>query len=218
MNESNLVQKFIWFSERAILLTIALATLFASASEIIRIISVKEVNLSDLFLLFIYAEVLGMVASFYANNRIPVTLPLIIAMTALTRMIIQESKDLNAINIIYEAIEHIEKRLSGLLEPDLKEISLGSAEVQKIFKVSKFGKIAGSKVINGEIKSKSKARIIRDGVVVYNGEIQSIFREKNQVKEVGTGLECGISIKDFIDFKEKDVIESYLAEEIQRSI
>tara|TARA_Y100000817_G_scaffold143173_1_gene112206 strand:+ start:497 stop:919 length:423 start_codon:yes stop_codon:yes gene_type:complete len=103
MNESNLVQKFIWFSERAILLTIALATLFASASEIIRIISVREVNLSDLFLLFIYAEVLGMVASFYANNRIPVTLPLIIAMTALTRMIIQESKDLNAINIIYEA-------------------------------------------------------------------------------------------------------------------
>ena len=66
MNESNLVQKFIWLSERAILLTIALATLFASASEIIRIISVKEVNLSDLFLLFIYAEVLGMVASFYA--------------------------------------------------------------------------------------------------------------------------------------------------------
>jgi len=103
MNESNLVQKFIWFSERAILLTIALATLFASASEIIRIISVQEVNLSDLFLLFIYADVLGMVASFYANNRIPVTLPLIIAMTALTRMIIQESKDLNAINIIYEA-------------------------------------------------------------------------------------------------------------------
>ena len=103
MNESNLVQKFIWFSERAILLTIALATLFASASEIIRIISVGEVNLSDLFLLFIYAEVLGMVASFYANNRIPFTLPLIIAMTALTRMIIQESKDLNAINIIYEA-------------------------------------------------------------------------------------------------------------------
>ena len=103
MNESNLVQKFIWFSERAILLTIALATLFASASEIIRIISVQEVNLSDLFLLFIYAEVLGMVASFYANNRIPVTLPLIIAMTALTRMIIQETKDLNAINIIYEA-------------------------------------------------------------------------------------------------------------------
>jgi len=121
-------------------------------------------------------------------------------------------------NIIYEAIDHVEKSLSGLLEPDIKETILGSAEIQKIFKVSNAGKIAGSKVINGEIKSKSKARIIRDGVVVYNGEILTIFREKNQVKEVGTGLECGISIKDFIDFKEKDVIESYLLEEIKRSI
>ena len=121
-------------------------------------------------------------------------------------------------NIIYEAIDHVEKSLSGLLEPDIKETLLGSAEILKIFKVSTAGKIAGSKVISGEIKSKSKARIIRDGVVVYSGEILSLFREKNQVKEVGTGLECGISIKDFIDFKEKDVIESYLAEEVKRSI
>ena len=103
MSEPNIVQKFIWVSERAILLLIAVAALFATASEIIRIIDVQAVNLSDLFLLFIYAEVLGMVASFYANNRIPVTLPLIIAMTALTRMIILQSKDLNAINIIFEA-------------------------------------------------------------------------------------------------------------------
>ena len=121
-------------------------------------------------------------------------------------------------NIIYEAIEHVEKSLSGLLEPDIKERVLGSAEIKKIFKVSNVGKIAGSKVISGEIKSKSKARIIRDGVVVYNGEILTLFREKNQVKEVGTGQECGISIKDYIDFKEKDVIESYLSEKIQRSI
>ncbi len=130
----------------------------------------------------------------------------------------EQKVDIKYFNIIYEALEHVEKSLSGLLEPDIKETVLGSAEIQKIFKVSKAGKIAGSKVLNGEIKSKSKARIIRDGVVVYNGEIQSLFREKNQVKEVGTGLECGISIKDFIDFKEKDVIESYQAEEIQRSI
>ena len=126
--------------------------------------------------------------------------------------------DIKYFNIIYEAIEHVEKSLSGLLEPDLKETILGSAEIQKIFKVSTAGKIAGSKVISGEIKSKSKARIIRDGVIVYSGEISSIFREKNQVKEVGTGLECGISVKNFIDFKEKDVIESFLSEEIQRSI
>ena len=101
--DGNLVQKFIWIAERAILLLIAVATLFATGVEIIRIVEIQTVNLSDLFLLFIYAEVLGMVASFYANNRIPVTLPLIIAMTALTRMIILQSKDLNAINIIYEA-------------------------------------------------------------------------------------------------------------------
>ena len=121
-------------------------------------------------------------------------------------------------NIIYEALDYVENSLSGLLEPDVKETVLGSAEIQKIFKVSNAGKIAGSKVINGEMKSKSKARIIRDGVVVYSGEILTIYREKNQVKEVKAGLECGISIKDFIDFKEKDVIESYLAEEIRRTI
>ncbi len=130
----------------------------------------------------------------------------------------EQKIDIKYFNIIYEALEYVEKSLSGLLEPDIKETVLGSAEIQKVFKVSSAGKIAGSKVMNGEIKSKSKARIIRDGVVVYSGEIQSIFREKNQVKEVTTGLECGISIKDFIDFKEKDIIESYLAEEIQRSI
>ena len=126
--------------------------------------------------------------------------------------------DIKFFNIIYEALDYIEKSLSGLLEPDIKETVLGSAEIQKIFKVSNAGKIAGSKVLSGEIKSKSKARIIRDGTVVFSGEIMSIFREKNQVKEVGAGLECGISIKDFIDFKEKDVIESYQSEEIRRSI
>ena len=130
----------------------------------------------------------------------------------------EQKVDIKFYNIIYEALDYVEKSLSGLLEPDIKETVFGSAEIQKIFKVSSAGKIAGSKVISGEIKSKSKARVIRDGVIVYNGEILSIFREKNQVKEVGTGLECGISIKDFIDFKEKDVIESYLSEKIQRSI
>jgi translation initiation factor IF-2 len=130
----------------------------------------------------------------------------------------EQKIDIKYFNIIYEAIDYVEKALSGLLEPDIKETVLGSAEIQKIFKVSTAGKIAGSKVISGEIKSKSKARIIRDGVVVYSGEILSLYREKNQVKEVGNGLECGISIKDFIDFKEKDVIESYVSEEIQRSL
>ncbi len=130
----------------------------------------------------------------------------------------EQKIEIKYFNIIYEAIDYVEKSLSGLLQPDIKETVIGSAEIKKIFKVSSAGKIAGSKVISGEIKSKSKARIIRDGVVIYSGEIMTIFREKNQVKEVGTGLECGISLKDFMDFKENDVIESYLSEKISRSI
>ena len=102
-NKTNIWQKFIWLSERTILMIIAVATLFATGIEIYRLIDEQTVNLSDLFLLFIYAEVLGMVGAFYVNNRLPVTLPIIIAMTALTRMIILQSKDLDSINIIYEA-------------------------------------------------------------------------------------------------------------------
>jgi protein PsiE len=96
-------QKFIWVSERSILMIIAVATLYATGIEIFRLIQSQVVNLSDLFLLFIYAEVLGMVGSFYASSRLPVTLPIIIAMTALTRMIILQSKEIDAVNIIYEA-------------------------------------------------------------------------------------------------------------------
>ena len=91
----------------------------------------------------------------------------------------EQKIDIKYFNIIYEALDYVEKSLSGLLEPDIKEKILGSAEIQKVFKVSNAGKIAGSKVISGEIKSKSKARIIRDGAVVYSGEISSIFREKS---------------------------------------
>ncbi len=130
----------------------------------------------------------------------------------------EQKVELKYFNIIYEAIEFVEKGLSGLLEPDIKETVSGSAEILKIFKVSSAGRIAGSKVLDGEIKNRSKARLIRDGVVVYDGEISSIFREKNSVKEVKTGLECGISLKDFIDFKERDIIEAYNAERIDRKI
>ena len=101
--KTNPIQSSIWMAEQVILLVIAVATIGATIIELVRIFDVMTVNLSDLFLLFIYAEVLGMVGVFYRDNRIPVTLPIIIAITALTRMIILQSKDLNAINIIYEA-------------------------------------------------------------------------------------------------------------------
>ena len=121
-------------------------------------------------------------------------------------------------NIIYKAIEFVEKSLSGLLEPEKKEKIEGTAEILKIFKLSKSGKVAGSKVTDGEIRNNSKARIIRDGKVIYDGEIASIFREKNATKEVKSGLECGITFKNFLDFKEKDMIESYKVDMIQRQI
>ena len=103
MDEPNVVQKFIWIGERAILLLIAVATLFATASEIVRIIEVETVNLSDLFLLFIYAEVLGMVAAFYKFRKIPITVPIFIAITALCRLIILQGKGINTVDLLYES-------------------------------------------------------------------------------------------------------------------
>ena len=121
-------------------------------------------------------------------------------------------------NIIYEVLDFINNSLSGLLKPDTKEQVVGSAEVQAIFKVSKVGKVAGSKVIDGEIVNNLNARLIRDGNVLYTGSIGSIFREKNAAKQVAAGLECGITLKDFTDFKEKDVIEVYKVIEKERRI
>jgi len=130
----------------------------------------------------------------------------------------QQHVEIKFFNIIYEVLELVEKNLSGLLEPEVKETVIGTAEILKVFKVSDAGKIAGSKVTDGEITNKAKARLVRDGTVVYTGEILTIFREKNQVKEVKNGVECGISLKDFIDFKEKDIIEAFLSEKIDRKI
>ena len=121
-------------------------------------------------------------------------------------------------NIIYEVLDFVNNSLSGLLKPDIKEQVIGSAEVQEIFKVSKIGKVAGSKVIEGEIVNNLNARLIRDGNVLYTGSIGSIFREKNAAKQVTAGLECGITLKDFADFKEKDVIEVYKIIETERRI
>ena len=121
-------------------------------------------------------------------------------------------------NIIYEVLDFINESLSGLLKPDVKEEKVGTAEVKEIFKVSNVGKVAGSKVTDGEITKNFNARLIRDGNVLYTGSIASIFREKNAAKQVSAGLECGITLKDFADFKEKDVIEVYKIIETERRI
>ena len=126
--------------------------------------------------------------------------------------------NLKFFNIIYEVLDFVNEALSGLLKPDIKEETVGSAEVKEVFKVSKIGKVAGSKVLDGEIITNLKARLVRDGNVIYTGSVGSIFREKNAAKQVAAGLECGITLKDFADFKEKDVIEVYKVIETERKI
>ena len=112
----------------------------------------------------------------------------------------------------------LKKKMSGLLTPDIKEEILGSAEVLEIFKVSSVGKVAGLKVVDGEILSGSNVRIIRDGAIIFTGKIASIFREKNQAKQVSAGQECGISFKDYTDFQKKDVIEVFSSTITERMI
>ena len=130
----------------------------------------------------------------------------------------KEKININSFNIIYELLDFIKKKMSGLLTPDVQEKIIGSAEVLEIFKVSKVGKVAGSKVIEGEILQDSDARIIRDGTVIFTGKIGTIFREKNQTKQVTEGLECGITIKNFTEFQKKDIIEVYNSTVIERNI
>ena len=128
----------------------------------------------------------------------------------------ERNVDIRLYNIIYKLVEEIEQAMRGKLEPIYEEKVLGQAEVRKLFKFSKVGTIAGSMVINGIIKRDSKARVIRDGIIVYDGAINTIAREKDQVKEVKSGIECGITIENFNDIKEKDIIEAYEIVEIER--
>lgn len=124
--------------------------------------------------------------------------------------------DIRLYNIIYKVIEELEVAMKGMLDPEYEEKILGEAEVRQLFRFSKVGTIAGSYITNGIIKQNSKARLIRDGVVLYDGVIASIQREKDSVKEVKQGFECGITLENFNDIKEKDVIEAYEMVEVKR--
>ena len=128
----------------------------------------------------------------------------------------EKGVDIRFYNIIYKVVEEMEAALKGKLEPTYEEKILGQAEVRKLFKFSKVGTIAGSYVTDGIVRRDAKARVIRDGVVIYDGNINSIAREKDQVKEVKDGLECGITIENFNDIKENDIIEAYEIVEVKR--
>tara|TARA_Y100001935_G_scaffold230730_1_gene211287 strand:- start:29 stop:2200 length:2172 start_codon:yes stop_codon:yes gene_type:complete len=129
-----------------------------------------------------------------------------------------EKIKISSYNIIYEVLDYIKKKMSGLLSPDLQEKITGTAQILEIFKVSGAGKVAGSKVTEGEINSSSDVRIIRDGAIIYTGKVSSIFREKNQVKQVSGGQECGITVKDYMDFQKNDIIEAFSVTSTERSI
>ena len=124
--------------------------------------------------------------------------------------------DIRLYNVIYKLVEELEDAMKGMLDPEYEEVVIGSAKVIQLFKFSKVGTIAGSKVDTGVIKSNAKARLIRDGVVVYDGEINSLQREKDNVKEVKKGFECGITLENFSDIKVNDVIEAYEMQEVKR--
>jgi translation initiation factor IF-2 len=129
-----------------------------------------------------------------------------------------EKIKISSYNIIYEVLDYIKQRMSGLLAPDVQEKITGTAQILEIFKVSGAGKVAGSKVTEGEINSTSDVRIIRDGTIIYTGKVSTIFREKNQVKQVSDGQECGITVKDYMDFQKNDIIEAFSVTSTERSI
>jgi translation initiation factor IF-2 len=108
--------------------------------------------------------------------------------------------------------------MSGLLSPDVQETVSGSAKILEIFKVSGAGKVAGCKVAEGEINSTSDLRLIRDGAIIYTGKVGTLFREKNQVKQVSNGQECGITIKEYMDFQKDDIIEAFNVTSKERTI
>ena len=128
----------------------------------------------------------------------------------------QKSVDIRLHRIIYKVIEEIEAAMQGMLDPEYEEKIIGQAEVRQTFKVSKVGTIAGAYVTDGKITRDSGIRLIRDGVVIFEGEIDALKRFKDDAKEVAQGYECGITIKNFNDVKEGDVIEAYIMEEVER--
>jgi translation initiation factor IF-2 len=130
----------------------------------------------------------------------------------------REDVEINVYDVIYEAVDDIRAALEGMLKPERRETVEGSAEVREVFKVSKVGTIAGCYITEGRVDRKGRARLVRDGVVVYDGEIGSLKRFKDDAKEVREGFECGIGIANFNDVKVGDVIECYTVEEIARTL
>lgn len=128
----------------------------------------------------------------------------------------KESVDIKTYRVIYNAIEDIKAAMVGMLEPDYKEVVLGKAQIRQTYKISNVGTIAGCYVQEGKIVRNSQVRIIRDGIVIFESELASLKRFKDDVKEVAEGYECGLSIDKFNDIKDGDIVEAYTMEEIKK--
>ena len=128
-----------------------------------------------------------------------------------------EKVDIRLYRVIYNAIEDIEAAMKGLLEPEYKEKVIGHAQVRQTFKASGLGTIGGAYVLDGKIIKNSQVRLVRDGIVVYEGQLSSLKRFKDDVKEVNSGYECGFTLERFNDIKEGDILEAFIMEEIPRA-
>jgi translation initiation factor IF-2 len=129
-----------------------------------------------------------------------------------------EEIDMRFYSIIYDAIEEIKLAMEGMLAPEFEEKIVCNVEVRDVFKITKVGTVAGCYVLDGKITRNTKIRLIRDGIVVYSGELGSLKRFKDDVKEVATGYECGLNINNFNDIKMGDIIEGYESVEIKKKI
>jgi translation initiation factor IF-2 len=139
--------------------------------------------------------------------------------TAQARKLAEEEEiDIRLFSVIYDAVDEVRDALEGLLSPEIKEQMMGVVDVREIFKVSKVGTIAGCYVTEGKVERNNPIRLVRDGVVIYDGEIDALKRFKDDVKEVTSGYECGISIKGYNDIKVGDQIESYKITEQKRTL
>jgi translation initiation factor IF-2 len=134
------------------------------------------------------------------------------------KLIAEKDIDLHYYSIIYDAIDEIKKSLSGMLSPEIKEQIVGIAEVRDVFRSPKFGSIAGCMVIDGLVKRNLPIRVLRDNIVIYEGQLESLRRFKDDIAEVKSGMECGIGVKNYNDIKVSDQIEVFERIEVQREI
>ena len=130
----------------------------------------------------------------------------------------KEEIEIRLYSVIYDCINELKSGIEGMLEPEQKEVVTATAEVQETFKISKVGTIAGCIVREGKLQRTAKVRVIRDGIVIYTGELGSLKRFKDDVKEVALGQDCGLNIQGYNDIKVGDVVEAYTIEEIKRTL